>query len=346
MADIRLQLGERVESRVVVMPYHIRELSASQSVAIFRALSSESRARVVELLAERPMNINELSAALGLAQPSITKHIQILEDAGLVVSEYLSGTQGMQKRCKRVHDRLIIDLAGKDKEKDYIVEIEMPVGMYTAADVLPTCGLATRDRLVGTIDDPLSFLYPDRARAEILWAGGGYIEYAFPNTLPATSLIDVVELAAEISSEAPGYENDYPSDITLWINGVDVGTWTSPGDPGGERGRLNPAWWQDYMNQHGYLKVWRVDSNGTFIDGTKLSDVTIADIQVHPWQATRVRFGIKTSSSNRGGFTLFGRGFGSYEQDLVLRIQHSTRGGDLPMEIKKGIPREDAHEPL
>jgi predicted transcriptional regulator len=324
------------------MPYHIRELSASESVAIFRALSSESRARVVELLAERPMNINELSAALGLAQPSITKHIQILEDAGLVVSEYLSGTQGMQKRCKRVHDRLIIDLAGKNKEKDYVVELEVPVGMYIASEVRPTCGLATRERLVGTIDDPLSFLYPDRARAEILWAGGGYVEYAFPNTLPATSVIDVVELALEIGSEAPGYENDYPSDITLWINDIEVGTWLSPGDPGGERGRLNPPWWQDYMNQHGYLTVWRVDSSGSSVDGTRISDVVMADINIHPWQATKVRLGIKPDAKNQGGFTIFGRGFGSFEQDLVLRIQHSTRGGDLPMEIKKGIGRSES----
>ena len=225
------------------MPHHIHDLSNSESVAIFRALASESRARIMEMLGERDMNINELSVSLGLAQPSITKHIQILEEAGLVVSDYLSGAQGMQKRCRKVHDRLIVDLSGKAKTKDYIIEIEVPVGMYTRAEVVPTCGLATRDRMVGVIDDPLAFAFPDRAKAEILWSGGGFIEYKFPNSLPVTSIIESIELVGEVASEAPGYANDYPSDITIWINDVEVGTWTSPGDPGGEKGRLNPSCW-------------------------------------------------------------------------------------------------------
>src|SRR5436190_13093057 len=94
------------------MPYHIKELSATESVAIFKALASHSRARIIELLSQRDMNINELSAALGIAQPSVTKHVQILEEAGLVVSDYSAGPQGAQKRCRRVHDRLLVEMAG------------------------------------------------------------------------------------------------------------------------------------------------------------------------------------------------------------------------------------------
>jgi predicted transcriptional regulator len=319
------------------MPHHIHDLSTSESVAIFRALASESRARIMEMLGEKDMNINELSVSLGLAQPSITKHIQILEEAGLVISDYLSGAQGMQKRCRKVHDRLVVDLSGKSKDKDYVIEIEVPVGMYTKAEVVPTCGLASRDRMIGVIDDPLAFAFPDRARAEIMWSGGGFVEYKFPNSLPGTSVIEAIEFVAEIASEAPGYANDYPSDITLWINDVEVGTWCSPGDPGGEKGRLNPSWWQDYMNQHGFLKAWRITNEGVYVDGQKLSNVTIKDLSVFPWQATRVRVGVKDGAKNQGGFTLFGKGFGSFEQDLILRIHHSTRGGDLPDNVKKGV---------
>jgi predicted transcriptional regulator len=318
------------------MPHHIHDLSNPENVAIFRALASESRARIMEMLGERDMNINELSVSLGLAQPSITKHIQILEEAGLVISDYMSGAQGMQKRCRKVHDRIIVDMSGKAKEKDYVIEIEVPVGMYTRAEVVPTCGLATRDRMVGVIDDPLAFAFPDRARAEILWSGGGFVEYKFPNSLPVTSVIESIELVAEVASEAPGYANDYPSDITLWINDVEVGTWCSPGDPGGEKGRLNPSWWQDYMNQHGFLKSWRIGDDGTFVDGERISDVSVSSLDVHPWQATRVRLGVKDDADNKGGFTIFGKGFGSFEQDLVLRIHHSTRGGDLPENVKQG----------
>ena len=90
------------------------------------------------------------------------------------------------------------------------------------------------------------------------------------------------------------------------------------------------------MNQHGFLKAWRIGTDGTYVDGQKLSDVTINDLDVFPWQATRIRIGIKPDATNQGGFTLFGKGFGSFEQDLVLRVHHSTRGGDLPEIVKKG----------
>jgi predicted transcriptional regulator len=319
------------------MPLNLRDLSSNESAAIFRALSSESRIRILELLSEGEMNINELSAALGLAQPSITKHVHTLEEAGLVVSDYTSGVQGMQKRCRRIHDRIVVDLGGKGKEKDYVVEVEVPVGMYTQIEPLPTCGLATRDRMIGVIDDPLAFSFPDRAKAEILWAGGGFVEYVFPNSLPFTTVIDSIELAMEVSSEAPGYANEYPSDITIWINDVEIGTWISPGDPGGERGRLNPPWWQDYMNQHGYYKVFSVGPAGAFVDGEKLSDVSISSINVQPWQATKVRLGVKPEAANQGGFSLFGKGFGSFETDIVFKIHHSSRGGGIPP-AKKVFP--------
>ena len=304
------------------MPYHITELSASESVALFRALGSEPRARIVELLADRDMNINELSLALGLAQPSVSKHVQILEEAGLVVSDYLAGPQGMQKRCRRVHERILVEMEGRRRREDGIAEIEVPIGMFAQAEVRPTCGLATREKMIGLLDSPLSFFMPERAGAEILWTAGGFVEYAFANTLPLTAGVRRIELAMEVASEAPGYENEYPSDLTVWVNGIEVGTWTSPGDYGGVRGRLNPHWWTDNMNQHGLMKVWQVDREGTSIDGVALSTVRLDELGIRPWEPVRVRLGVKPDAPNQGGFTLFGRGFGNYEMDLVLRIAY------------------------
>jgi predicted transcriptional regulator len=304
------------------MPYHIKELSATESVAVFRALASESRARIIELLAERDMNINELSIALRLAQPSVTKHVQILEEAGLVESDYLAGPQGTQKRCRRVHDRLVVDMAGKPYRPEGLAEIEVPIGMYTHAEAVPTCGLANRERFIGHLDNPVSFFLPERATAEILWSSGGYVEYVFTNSLPLEAEIDSVDLAMEVCSEAPGYNNDYPSDITVWLNGTEIGTWASPGDFGGTRGRLNPAWWHDNLNQSGLLKVWQVDRTGTSIDGMRVSSVRIEDLNIKPWQTIAVRIGVKPESFNQGGFTLFGKGFGNYEQDLIMRLRY------------------------
>ncbi|HEY0866953.1 MAG TPA: ArsR family transcriptional regulator [Fimbriimonas sp.] len=304
------------------MPYHIKELAATESVAIFRALASESRAKIIELLAERDMNINELSHALRLTQPRVTKHVQILEEAGLVASDYLAGPQGMQKRCRRTHDRILVEMSGVDQRKDHVAEIEVPIGMYTDVQAVPTCGLANRERFIGHLDNPVSFFLPERAQAEIIWSSGGYVEYVFTNSLPLQAKITEVDLAMEISSEAPGYDPEFPSDVTVWLNGLEIGTWRSPGDPGGTRGRLNPQWWWDNLNQSGYLKVFQVDRTGTSVDGMKLSSVGIDDLGIIPWSATRVRIGVKPDAPNQGGFTLYGKGFGNYEQDLILRLRY------------------------
>jgi len=304
------------------MPYHIKELSAVESVALFRALASESRARIMEMLAERDMNINELSAALKLAQPSTTKHVQILEEAGLVVSDYLAGPQGTQKRCRRVHDRLIIEMAGVPQRTESVAEIEVPIGMYTNIEAVPTCGLANRERFIGHLDNPVSFFLPERATAEMIWSSGGFVEYVFTNSLPLEAKISELDLAMEICSEAPGYNNDFPSDITVWLDGKEIGTWSSPGDFGGARGRLNPPWWHDNLNQFGLLKVWQVNSHGTSIDGMRVSSFKIEDLDLKPWTTTRVRIGVKSTAANQGGFTLFGKGFGNYEQDLLLRLHY------------------------
>lgn len=307
------------------MQSRIMELRGTDGIEVFKALASETRSGIVALLAENPMNINALGQILGIAQPSITRHIQALEQAGLVTSEYMPGVQGMQKVCTLTYDRFIVSFESIQESVDRTEEVEMPIGLYTLAHPTATCGLAGRDRIIGFYDDPQSFFHPERAGAQLLWMAGGFVEYVFPNTLPTSVEINRLELAMEICSEAPDFNNDYPSDITVWINGKEIGTWTSPGDLGGKRGRLNPPWWSDHGTQHGLLKVWSVDLDGSYVDGSLVSSVTLADIRIAPKQSVDVRIGVKADAENPGGFNLFGRGFGNYEQDLVLRLHFTGR---------------------
>jgi predicted transcriptional regulator len=312
------------------MPYHIKELSTGESVAVFKALAAESRARIMSLLAQRDMNINEISQALGLTQPNVTKHIQILEEAGLVVGDYQAGPQGMQKKCRRAHDRIVIEMSSIGSRTDLIAEMDVPLGSYTHAEAVSTCGLANRERFIGHLDNPVSFYLPERGSAEIIWSSGGYVEYVLTNSIPLEAQITSLDIAAEMASEAPGYNNTFPSDITVWVNGIEIGTWRSPGDFGGGKGRLNPPWWHDNLNQFGILKVWQVNGEGSSLDGIRVSNVTIDDLAVKPWQTVTVRIGVKPDSPHQGGFTLFGRGFGNYEQDIVLRLHYVTEGGLPP----------------
>lgn len=50
----------------------------------FAALADPTRARIVDALAERGRPVNEIVALFSLTQPSISRHLRILREAGLV----------------------------------------------------------------------------------------------------------------------------------------------------------------------------------------------------------------------------------------------------------------------
>lgn len=128
--------------------------------------------------------------------------------------------------------------AGGDRRRQYF-PAEIPVGQYSDYQVFPTCGISTTKKMIGEVDDPRYFAHPDRAEAGILWLSKGYVEYLVPNILPAGQKIDELTFTMEISSEAPGFNNDWPSDITFLLNDTPVGVWTSPGDFGDRHGCLH-----------------------------------------------------------------------------------------------------------
>ena len=52
--------------------------------AAWRALDDPNRRAVLDRLRERPHAVGELSGALRLSQPTTSKHLRVLRDAGLV----------------------------------------------------------------------------------------------------------------------------------------------------------------------------------------------------------------------------------------------------------------------
>jgi predicted transcriptional regulator len=204
--------------------------------------------------------------------------------------------------------------------RDQAVEMTMPIGAFVDCQVAPTCGLLSETGIIGMLDDPASFYESNRMDTQLLWFHQGYVEYRFPNRLPAGSLPESLRLSMEICSEAPLYNADWPSDITVWINGAEVGTWTSPADFGGEPGRLTPEWWTPRNTQYGLLKVWHVNEREAEVDGMRVSSVTIHDLHLAKSPFVAVRIGIKPEAEHVGGLNLFGSRFGNYPQDLILRI--------------------------
>lgn len=54
---------------------------------VTKALSDANRVRVTKLLENRALCVCEIQQVLGLAQPTVSSHMKILEDAGLVNKE-------------------------------------------------------------------------------------------------------------------------------------------------------------------------------------------------------------------------------------------------------------------
>jgi len=56
-------------------------------ISVMKALSEPNRVKIVKMLQHKLMCVCEIQAALGIAQPSVSKHLKILENAGLVGSK-------------------------------------------------------------------------------------------------------------------------------------------------------------------------------------------------------------------------------------------------------------------
>jgi predicted transcriptional regulator len=303
------------------------KLGIEEMEMVAKALSNKVRIEIFRELQKQPMNVNEISQRFNMPASSATVNIRKLEKAGLIRTELLPGSRGSQKVCSAIYDRLVVDLAGPDKvpDADNSVSIHMPIGNFVDCEVTPTCGLLSDSGIIGLLDDPASFYEPERTQAQLLWFRKGYVEYRFPNKTPSDSVVQSLELTMEVCSEAPLHKPQWPSDITLWVNGTEVGTWLSPGDFGGERGMLTPEWWGTDSTQFGLLKKWRINGNGTYIDGESLSPVTLEQCNLNEKSYFTIRLGVKEDADNVGGINLFGSRFGNYELDLLLRIHYRRK---------------------
>ncbi|RAP74519.1 ArsR/SmtB family transcription factor [Paenibacillus montanisoli] len=302
-----------------------------QLVKVAHALSSHTRLNIIKLLLNyNNLNVNEIGEKLGIPVSTAGVNVKVLEDAGLILTEILPASRGAMKVCKRNFDdvRLILNPIAGYRNKDQVYEIEMPIGHFVDIDVQPTCGIANSAAMIIPEDDPSSFFFPECRTAEMIWFRQGSIEYRFPRALPRNVDVKTIEFSLELCSEAPNFNNDWPSDITIWINNVEIGTWTSPGDFGDHRGKNNPEWWHDSSTQYGLLKTFRVDKHRSTVDNQKISDVTLQDLKLDEAPFIRFKVGVKPDADNKGGINLFGRGFGDHEQDIIMKVLYEAPVSD------------------
>ena len=56
-------------------------------VDCFRALADRTRLKVLAALQERPQTVSELQKAIGVSQPTISHHVKLLVESGVVTGE-------------------------------------------------------------------------------------------------------------------------------------------------------------------------------------------------------------------------------------------------------------------
>lgn len=298
--------------------------SLDDGVELFKALGSDVRIQILNILLENDrMSMNQLATQLNLSNGALTGHIKKLEECGLISTSNESASHGNSKLCSVIQDKIVIEIE-KPLDLANVSTTDIKVGQFSKYDICPTCGLANSASVIGEIDDARYFAHPDHFNADILWFTKGYVEYALPNLVPSNNNITQISISFEISSEAPGIDTNWPSDISFSINGKKVGMWTSPGDFGGEiLGMFTPDWWPPNWNQYGLLKLLVVNKFGTYIDGLQISDVTIDDLKLKPGQPLDFRIAVEDDAEHIGGVTLFGKTFGNYGQDIRVSINYS-----------------------
>ena len=56
-------------------------------IKVMKALSDPNRVKLLKMLQKKEMCVCEIQAALGIAQPTVSKHLKVLEAGGLVERE-------------------------------------------------------------------------------------------------------------------------------------------------------------------------------------------------------------------------------------------------------------------
>ncbi len=197
---------------------------------------------------------------------------------------------------------------------------DMPIGSYTDCDVRPPCGLLGNQSNLNDRDNIASFYAPSRHEAQLLWFHHGFVEYRFSNQVLRDHTLKALTISFEACSAASNWRKDWPSDITVSVNDVELGIWCCPSDFGGRQGRFTPEWWLPSSTQYGLLKRWRVDGSGSWLDDEQISSVTLDDLRLTDKPYISVKIGVKPDAVHQGGINLFGEHFGDHHQAIVMRL--------------------------
>ncbi len=286
----------------------------------FKALSSKTKVNILETLISGEKNIGQISKALDISNVTIWKHINELEDAGIIRTKNTSAKKGVQKVCTLIFKDYHIKLTTQDSDVLNTQQYEIPVGSYSNYDVYPTCGLASTTEILDECDNSRYFSRLNKNEAGILWFSQGWLEYTIPSYLVHEKTINKIELILELSVECSEFKDTLKSDIYFSWNGVEIAKHIATVDTNKEKGIYTPGWW--ILSQYGETVALSITKRGTFINHIKISDVSILDININDNQDNILKIASPKDTENPGGLHLFGQGFGNFNNHILLKTYH------------------------
>ncbi len=289
-----------------------------------KAISAPERIRILRTLQKKPLSVFELSKLLDLPLSSVSFHIKILEEAKLIRVEYKPALKGHKKLCSLEMIYSVVHFATPEIEENDDITIDMPVGCYHDLNISK-----------GYMADEKAFIFresnfetllfsPERFNAQLFSFQSGYAVYRFPNIFKTYPNYKRLSFSFECCSEAPFYREDWPSDITVWVNDVEIATYHSPGDFGGRRGRYSPTYWLLNSTQFGILKHFSVNEYGCYLDNVKTNTTTLSELHLEEKNFIELKIGFKENAKYVGGINIFGKGFGDYPQNILMTISKSN----------------------
>lgn len=292
------------------------------NLPVFQAMASKTRLQIISILKNKELSIKDLSQILDLSSGITTRHIQMLEQAGIIESYTQPGKRGLLKLCRlKINEMQVIFNNDYETEKNDFTEIKVPIGSYSNFDIMPPCGLSGEKSLIGKIDDPRYFSVIERKDINHLWFTSGFLEYPIPIYDINTDRIQEILISLELSSEYPGYNNSFQSDINFYFNNIFLCSWTSPGDFGGRKGRFTPSWW-NLGSEYGLLKTIKIKESGVYLDGIQVSKKGLSSFLENRNDFYTFKIECPKNSKHPGGVNLYGEGFGDYNQNILIKFSY------------------------
>ncbi len=292
-----------------------------------RAIYAPARIEIINLLYEKPLLLSDIAAKLDMPISSVAFHLKVLQEAHLIGVDYTSKSNSTLKYYTYTFPEITILMKDTRKQNSDLPEpysTEINIGDFIDAEFNKRCGIASETEMLVECEQKKMFS-PVRKNAQLIWTNGaGFVTYALPNDFVDKGKVAEINFSLELCSEATGYNQSYPSDITFWINDKELCTYTCPGDFGDRYGKYTPSWWYAESTKYGLMTTVSVRTGGVFLNEKCVNKkVNIDALSLSSGNRITLKIGVKNTAANIGGFNIFGNRFGDYAQHIVFNAVYS-----------------------